>query len=193
MHFGLKLDIQDRLCALLFGSDQMIFCVQTSSTYQHESLWCSFYWKYKKQEPSSLKQKTLLSPGTEHLFQRDSSLCCSSQPLWCTSMTLDLLLLLCATVQETRNTFMRQILWVSTMTHICRNLILNDFQTTSTCGLDPIWKNCIYFFFSFFLLSSVLETNLDIISIFHLGLIWMLRDQDKGLLAKLIGFCYLPL
>lgn len=149
MHFGLKLDIQDRLCALLFGSDQMIFCVQTSSTYQHESLWCSFYWKYKKQEPSSLKQKTLLSPGTEHLFQRDSSLCCSSQPLWCTSMTLDLLLLLCVTVQETRNTFMRQILWVSTMTHICRNLILNDFQTTSTCGLDPIWKNCIYFFLFF--------------------------------------------
>lgn len=33
------------------------FCVQTSSTYQHESLWCSFYWKYKKQEASSLKQK----------------------------------------------------------------------------------------------------------------------------------------
>lgn len=107
----------------------------------------------------TLQTITLSSRRADSLFWWNVVPCCL--PLRSALSSFDALpsLWICCQVRE--KTF-RNPIWASRasgLRHICRSLILITFQTTSKCGLDPIWKISHFMCFCFFLLCRL---NLDV-------------------------------
>lgn len=96
---------------------------------------------------------TMLRRGADDFFQRDFTDYCSplssyrsarssmdsTQPLWCSSVTLDFMKPLC--VHAPSKSIMSG--QRGRLRCICRNQIWVTIQTTSKCCLDLIWKNLI--------------------------------------------------